>query len=96
MEKILEQLYNGELYPYSNFQTTIEQFKINRDKAFKSYSVFIDKLPEELKSEFNELIDSHLDLLPLELEQNFIEGFRIGARIIAEVYAAPINSKYHT
>ena len=45
MEKMLEQLYKGELYPYSKFQTTIEDFKVNRDKAFKSYSVFIEKLP---------------------------------------------------
>ena len=57
MEKMLEQLYKGELYPYSKFQTTIEDFKVNRDKAFKSYSVFIEKLPEELKDEFHELID---------------------------------------
>ena len=71
-EKILEQLYNGELYPDSIFQTTVEDFKVNWDKAFKSYSTFIEKLPEELKEEFDELIDSHLDLLPLELEQHFI------------------------
>lgn len=86
MEKVLEQLYNGELYPYSKYQTTIEQFKKNKDVAFKSYSVFIKKLPGELKDEFDELIDSYIDLLPLELEQNFINGFRIGARIMVEVY----------
>lgn len=89
MEKILEQLYNGNLYPYSKFQTAIEDYKANRDKAFKSYSAFIEKLPEELKDEFDELINSHLDLLPLELEQNFIDGFRIGVRMMAEVYAVP-------
>ena len=96
MEKILEQLYNGELYPYLNFQTTIEDFKVNRDKAFKSYSVFIAKLPEELKDEFDELIDSHLDLLPLELEQNFIDGFRIGVRMMTEVYSAPLDEEEHS
>jgi len=96
MEKILEQLYKGELYPYSKFQTTIELFKINRNKAFKSYSIFLEKLPEELKNEFEELIDSHLELLPLELEQNFIDGFRIGAQIMAEVYASPIDDNAHS
>ena len=75
MEKMLEQLYKGELYPYSKFQTTIEDLKVNRDKAFKSYSVFIEKLPDELKDEFDELIDSHLDLLPLELEQILLMAF---------------------
>ena len=51
MEKMLEQLYKGDLYPYSKFQTTIEDLKVNRDKAFKSYSVFIEKLPDELRDE---------------------------------------------
>lgn len=96
MEKMLEQLYKGELYPYSKFQTTIEDLKVNRDKAFKSYSVFIEKLPDELKDEFDELIDSHLDLLPLELEQNFIDVFRIGVRIMTEVYAAPLDEEEHS
>lgn len=89
MEKMLEQLYKGELYPYSKFQTTIGDLKVNRDKAFKSYSVFIEKLPDEL-------IDSHLDLLPLELEQNFIYGFRIGVRIMTEVYSAPLDEEEHS
>lgn len=93
MGKILEQFYKGELYPYSKFQTTIEDFKVNRDKAFKCYSAFIEKLPEDLKDEFDELINSHLDLLPLELEQNFIDGFRIGVRIMTEVYATPMDDE---
>ncbi|MGL6200456.1 MAG: DUF6809 family protein [Lachnospiraceae bacterium] len=89
MEKILEQLYKGELYPYSTFQTTIEDFKENRDKAFASYSSFLEKLPDNFKEEFVQLIDTHLDLLPYELEQNFIDGFRIGARMMTEVFQSP-------
>ena len=96
MGKILEQLYKGELYPYSKFQTTIEQFKINKNEAFKSYSIFLEKLPEELKDEFDELIDSHLEPLPLELEQNFIDGFRNGTQIMAEVYASPIDDNEYS
>lgn len=96
MEKVLEQLYKLELYPYSKFQTTIEDIKINRDKAFKSYTVFIEKLPDKLKDKFDELIDSYLDLLSLELEQNFIDGFRIGVRIMTEVYAAPLDGEEHS
>ncbi|MFR2503452.1 MAG: hypothetical protein ACLS85_13400 [Coprobacillus cateniformis] len=48
MGKILEQLYKGELYPYSKFQTTIEQFKINKNEAFKSYSIFLET-PRRIK-----------------------------------------------
>lgn len=91
MSSILEQLYKGELYPYLTFQSTIEEFRQNKDKAFESYSTFLGKLPEELKDEFAHLIDFHLNLLPLELEQNFINGFCIGARMMGEIYSCPIN-----
>lgn len=63
------------------------------DKAFDSYSAFLAKLPDELKDEFIKFVDQHLDLLPLELEQNFIDGFRIGARMIAEVYSVILNDQ---
>lgn len=91
MKRILEQLYNGDLYPYSKFQTTIQEYRENREKAFASYTVFLEKLPSELKKEFNELIDEHLDLLPLEMEQNFLDGFCIGIRMMAEVYTTPVE-----
>lgn len=93
MENILEQLYKGELYPYSKFNITIEQFKLDRDKAFQSYSTFLEKLPDDLKDEFIQLIDDHLDLLPLELEQNFIDGFCIGARMMIEVHTFPTSDR---
>lgn len=93
MEKILEQLCKVELYPYSTFQTTIEDFKLNRDKAFASYSSFLEKLLDSFKEEFVQLIDTHLDLLPYELEQNFIEGFRNGARMMTEVFQSPISEE---
>ena len=93
MKSILEQLYNGEMYPYSTFKTTIEQFKVDRDKAFETYSLFLEKLPEDLKDDFVKLIDAHLDLLPFELEQNFIDGFRIGVRMMSEVFSAPLEEQ---
>lgn len=91
MKRILEQLYYGDLYPYSKFQTTIQEYKENRKKAFASYTDFLEKLPSELKKEFNELIDEHLDLLPLEMEQNFLDGFCIGMRMMAEVYTTSVE-----
>ena len=93
MEKVLEQLYNGELYPFSKFQTVIEEYSENRNKAFQSYSVFIEKLPDDLKKEFQELIDAHIGLIPYEMEQNFIDGFRIGARMMTEVFIPPIDNE---
>ena len=91
MERVLEQLYNGRLYPYSRFRTTIEGFCENRDKAFASYSRFLESLPPELRDEFVQMIDEHLGLLPLELEQNFIDGFCIAARLMIEIFYTPVG-----
>lgn len=95
MKKVLEQLYNGELYPYSKFQTIIEEYQENRNKAFRSYSIFIEKLPDNLKKEFQELIDAHIGLMPYEMEQNFIDGFRIGVRMMTEVFITPTDNEEH-
>ncbi|GKI16297.1 hypothetical protein CE91St44_27820 [Oscillospiraceae bacterium] len=93
MKKVLEQIYQGELYPYLQFRPTVEHYKKNLDEAFRSYSAFLEKLPDEFQDEFKKLIDSHLDLLPLELEQNFVDGFCIGARIMAEVFFSPLEGE---
>lgn len=85
-DSMLDKLYNGELYPYSLVKPTVEEYRLNKDKAFKSYEDFQKRLPDELKEDFDELMDSHLDVLPFELEQTFIDGFKIGARIITEIF----------
>jgi len=87
MESILEQLYNGELHANPNFHTIIESYKQDRNKVYKGYEQFRAKLPEDLKDEFNKLMDAHLNLFPYELKQHFIDGFQIGVRMMAEVYA---------
>ena len=53
-------------------------------------------MPEKLKEGLDELIDFYLDLLPLELEQNFIDSFRIGNQMMLEVYITPIDNEENT
>ena len=86
MSNLLDQLYKGNLYPYSRTKTTIEELKKNKDKALKEYTDFHKKLPGALKEEFEKLMDDHFDVLADDLEQNFIDGFRIGVRLMIEVY----------
>lgn len=53
-------------------------------------------MPEKLKEGLDELIDFYLDLLPLELEQNLIDSFRIGNQMMLEVYTTPIDNEENT
>ena len=58
--------------------------------------MFIEKLLVELKYEIDQLIDSHPDLLPLKLEQKFIDNFCIDIYMMIEVYVTPLDEKEHT
>lgn len=93
MYRLLSQFYRGELCPCAEFKPVLKQLYINKEKAFRSYSVFLEKLPDELKEEFVALIDQHLDFLPDELEQNYIDGFCTGARMMIEVFASGADSR---
>lgn len=87
MKSILEQLYNGEIKPYLKYDQVVGQYKEKKERAFQSYTQFLEKLPEELREEFIDLIDEQIELLPCELEQNFIDGFRTGVQMMVEVYS---------
>ena len=87
MKSMISQFYYGEPGPHAKWKPVLEQFEIDRDKAFHSYSSFLNKLPDDLKGEFVSLIDEHLALLPDELEQSFVDGFRLGARMIIEIHS---------
>lgn len=86
MESILEKLYNGELHPGEGIRSVFEHYQSKREEAFESYESLMEKLPESLKEEFNEVMNRHVELIPLDYTQTFIDGFRLGALIMIEVY----------
>lgn len=86
MKSILEQMYNGEMFPYGKFNAIVDEYKEDKTKAIQNYALYIEKLPENLRDEFEQVVDSYFDLLPLEMEKNFIIGFSIGARLMIEAF----------
>ena len=45
----------------------------------------MEKLPEELHLEFIQIYDERSDTLPFELEETFVDGFRLGAQMMLDV-----------
>lgn len=86
MDKILQALYNGEIFPAEQYRPLIEEYKILRKKHYKHYKDFIQKIGSPLDQEFKRIMDEQLDTLPLELSGMFIDGFRLGARMMIEVF----------
>lgn len=55
-------------------------------KHNQHYKDFIERLGSPLDKEFENIMDEQLDALPLEFSQMFIDGFRLGAKLIIEIY----------
>ena len=80
---VLADLYNGKIAPYARdrsaqYNEVYQQFQEKR-KAFCA------KLPTDLMDEFDKLMDEHTDLLAIDGEDDFIEGFKLGVRIMEQV-----------
>lgn len=86
MEKILYALYNGEIFPAEQYQPLIEEYKILRRKQCEHYEDFIKKIGSPLDKEFKHIMDEQIDTLPFELSRMFIDGFRLGARMMIEIF----------
>lgn len=86
MNKTLRALYEGELCPAEQYLSMIEDLTARRRVRYQHYEDFIKKLGSPLDQEFARIMDENFDEIPVELTQTFIDGFRLGARMIIEIY----------
>lgn len=86
MKKVLQALYNGEIYPEEQYQPILEEYKALREKQYKNYSDFIKKIGSPLDKEFERILDEQSALLPLDFFQMFSDGFRLGVKMMIEVF----------
>lgn len=86
MDKILQALYDGEIYPAEQYRPMIEEYIVQHKKQYQNYEDFIKKLGSPLDKEFIKIMDEQLNAIPLELSEMFIDGFRLGARMMIEVF----------
>lgn len=89
MQTILKQLYDGDIFPAEQYLPLMEEYKKARQKQYQHYEDFVkelDTLSEPLRKRFIAIMDEQLDTIPLELSEMFIDGFRLGARMMIEVF----------
>ncbi len=89
MRNILEQLYNGEIFPAEQYSLKEKDYRKIYQERYSHYEEFIEmlsKLNPPLDKRFIEIMDEQLDVIPYDSSEMFIEGFRLGARIMAEVF----------
>ena len=88
MENILLQLYNGELAPSTFHNDQIPIHRAKRRACLQQYQGLLQKLDAldpNLRDDLEKLVDDQLSTDMLELPEAFMEGFRMGARIMLAV-----------
>ena len=85
MSKILEDLYEGRVYPSEQYQPITEHYKHLRKEQQKHYDDFKKKIDSSLIEEFDDIIDEQCNAIPIELSEMFIYGFRLGAKMMMEI-----------
>ena len=89
MKRILLRLYDGEICHEEKCNLKTEEYRSMRQAHYQHYEDFIEQLKSldpPLHKKFIHIMDEQLDEVPLELSGTFLEGFRLGARIMIEVY----------
>lgn len=86
MKKVLQALYNGDICPEDQYQPILDEYKKLREKQYKNYSDFIKKIGSPLDKEFEHILEEQAALLPLDFFQMFSDGFRLGVKMMIEVF----------
>lgn len=89
MKNVLEQLYDGEIFPAEQYSPKEREYQKIYREHYSHYEDFIEtlsRLEPPLDKRFVEIMDEQLDEIPYEFSGMFIDGFRLGARIMVEVF----------
>ncbi|MEW4411423.1 DUF6809 family protein [Clostridium sp. AN503] len=89
MQEILKQLYNGEISPAEQYLPFMEEYKKLWKEQYQHYEDFVqelNKLSTPLGDRFIKIMNEQLETIPLELSEMFIDGFRLGVKMMIEVF----------
>ena len=83
MKNVLEQLYNGKIFPAEQYAPRGEEYRKIYQGNYRHYEDFIEllsKLEPPLDKRFINILDEQLDVIPFEFSEMFINGFKLGGK----------------
>ncbi|MDO4309068.1 MAG: hypothetical protein Q4C77_19890 [Eubacteriales bacterium] len=86
MNSVIDDLYKGNFCPDRKYNPILEHYRKKQGEAFKRYQALSEKLEKEYSEELEAVIDDTVDLLAIELEENFADGLSFGIRLMCEVF----------
>ncbi len=87
MDPILQQLYTGDLCPAENRHYDDPDYQSMCDASLREIEAFTAELSQEAKEKFDRLMENYLELTFAEKTQAFCDGFRIGGRVMYQIFS---------
>jgi len=84
MRKILEELYFGNIAPYNKQMAPSSELQRMVKRVADCESQLTERLNEEERQLLNVLINAQQEIDRITVMENFILGFRLGVRLMAE------------
>lgn len=94
MNNILSPLYNGELFPAEQYAPRCREYRKIKQEHYRHYTDFIEELGKmnpPLDKRFLQIMDEQFDTMPFEFSEMFIDGFRLGARMMVEIFQSDLG-----
>lgn len=85
-DNIIQRIYVDYICSEDRDKKLIAQYEERKWSVAKYSESFQRELIEAKQAKFKDVMDRYLDLLPLETEQSFVDGFRMGAKLMNEIY----------
>lgn len=86
MSSILKDLYDGNINPYAEMKVALDEYALELREMTKTEENFIKKLDKNMQNEFYKILERWISLYPLELREAYIKGYKLGVKMMAEVY----------
>ena len=90
----MSELYEGKIFPAEQYSPRSEEYQKNHQEHYQHYDDFIETLSKvnpPLDNRFIEIMDEQLDVFPYEFSEMFIDGFRLGARIMIDIFQGDLG-----
>lgn len=87
VKSILEELYNGSVYPAERICPTDPEYRPVNNEIGEIKKYFKNKMSEKDLKLFEKLENLYCQSSSIELTETFVYGFRLAALVIIEVYS---------
>lgn len=83
--KTIQQIYQGETNPSERCRSSEQQYREDKEAQYTRYETFREKLDDDMRQEFDQFMDGEMELENERKLEVFVEGFRLGGRVLLEV-----------